>query len=200
MGSEMSTASDRGGRGYPRKRARTRRQLMVAGMSVLADHGPDGATVGEIARRAHVAPGTFYNHFADLDALVAAVVDELAAGVEIGREQLIAVEHDPAARVAIGTRQLLGLADVDPDTARAFVTLIATVPAFRGRIRSTVAAAIQDGIDEERFASSSAPMTADALVGAVMQWMRTRLAGESDGTPDDEHVALALRIAGLVTT
>ena len=37
-------------------------------------------TVGDVARRARVAPGTFYNHFPDLDTLVRAVVDELAAG------------------------------------------------------------------------------------------------------------------------
>ncbi|MCB0991290.1 MAG: TetR/AcrR family transcriptional regulator, partial [Acidimicrobiales bacterium] len=89
--------------GYPRKRARTRRQLLEAGSSVLAERGPDGATVGAIAAAAGVTPATFYNHFSSLNELVESVVAELAVGVEIGRDTLAAVENDPAARVVIGT-------------------------------------------------------------------------------------------------
>lgn len=185
-------------RGYPRKRARTRRQLMNAGMAALAERGPDGITVGGIARRASVAPGTFYNHFDDLEALTSAVVDELASGVEIGGEQLRAIEHDAAKRVAIGTQQLLDLAREHPDTARAFVALLATVPAFRARVRATVRLAIDDGIATGRFAVRSPAIVADALIGAVVQWMRSLLFGESDTTPDGERLELALQIAGLV--
>ena len=66
----MSDSNNTETGGYPRKRARTRRALLTAGMVVLAEKGPEGATVGEIARQAHVSSGTFYNHFvsiADLD-------------------------------------------------------------------------------------------------------------------------------------
>lgn len=185
-------------RGYPRKRARTRRQLLNAGMAALAEHGPDGVTVGEIARHARVAPGTFYNHFDDLEALTSAIVDELALGVEIGGEQLRAIEHDPAKRVAIGTQQLLDLAREHPDTARAFVALLATVPAFRARVRATVRLAIDDGIATGRFAARSPTIVSDALIGAVVQWMRSLLFRESDTTPDGERLELALHIAGLV--
>jgi AcrR family transcriptional regulator len=185
-------------RGYPRKRARTRRQLMSAGIAALAEHGPDGITIGEIARRAHVSPGTFYNHFDGLESITAAVVDELASGVEITGEQLRAIEHDAAARVAIGTQQLLDLTRDHPDTARAFVALLATVPVFRARVRSTVQLAIDDGIAAGRFADRSPAVVTDALIGAVVQWMRTRLSGESDATPDSEHIQLALQIAGMV--
>jgi AcrR family transcriptional regulator len=182
--------------GYPRKRARTRRQLMTAGMAVLADHGPDGTTVGAVARRARVAPGTFYNHFDDLDALIGQIVDELVTGVEIARELLVEVEHDAAARVAIGSMQLLALAADDPPTARAFTTLIATVPTFRTRVRGIVRGAITDGIEQGRFITRSADITADAVIGAVVQWMRTRLTGEQVGDDVTEHLALVLRIAG----
>jgi AcrR family transcriptional regulator len=185
--------------GYPRKRARTRRQLMDAGVVVLARTGREGATVGEVAREARVSPATFYNHFSDLDELTDAVVDDLAAAVEIGRELLTAVEHDPAARVAIGTRQLLDLAGDDPSTAQAFVTLLATVPAFRRRVRATVAGAVEAGIAEGRFTRQPVEVVVDALIGAVTQWIRTRLAGETDDAGDIARLTLALRIAGLAT-
>ncbi len=186
--------------GYPRKRARTRRQLMVAGMTVLARSGPDGATVGEVARLARVAPGTFYNHFDDLEAMVDAVVDALAGSVEIALERLRDVEYDVAAQVAIGTRQLLDLARIDPPTAHAFTTLVATVPAFRTRVRAAVSAAITDGIEQGRFERRPELVTADAVLGAVVQWMRTTLVGDADVTPEREYLELVLRIAGVEAT
>jgi hypothetical protein len=129
--------------------------------------------------------------------LVTAVVDELATGVEIGRDLLTDVEHDPAARVLIGTRQLLTLTVDDPVSARAFVSLMASVPELRTRVRSIVRGAVADGIDAGRFAPRDPDVTTDALLGAVLQWMRSRLAG--DAGPDQESAQLraALGIAGL---
>lgn len=165
-------------------------------MAVLAEHGPDGATVGAVARRARMAPGTFYNHFHDLDDAIAAVVDDLSTAVEIERERLAVVEHDAAARVAIGALQLLDLARHDPATASAFVTLLATVPEFRSRVRATVRRAIEDGITERRFVARSSDVTADAVIGATTQWMRTFLAGEHGATNDAEYLEIMLHIAG----
>ena len=150
----ISTSDDpRDSAGYPRKRARTRRQLLDAGIAAIADHGPAALTVGDVAGRAGVATGTFYNHFPSMADLVDAVTDELAGGVEIARSALEQVEHDPAARVAIGTRQLLRLTRADPSSARAFVSLLVTGTAFRTRVRATVRAAIDDGIQSGRLSS-----------------------------------------------
>lgn len=190
--SETSSTST----GYPRKRARTRRRLLEAGSSVLAERGPDGATVGAIAAAAGVTPATFYNHFSSLNELVDSVVAELAVGVEIGRDTLAAVENDPAARVAIGTEQLLDLAVVDPTAANAFVSLLASVPELRSRVRGIVIQAVADGIDSGRFRQRSAPVTADALLGAVVQWIRSALAGDTSGSRG-EQLAIALEIVGL---
>ncbi len=187
----------RAGDGYPRKRARTRRALLTAGMAVLAEAGPEGATVGAIAARAEVAAGTFYNHFPSLQALVEAVTDELASGVEIASDVLARIEGDAAARVVIGTRQLLALTDDDPTRARAFVSLLATIPELRSRIRRIVRGAIADGIDAGRFERASASAAADALVGAVVQWMRSRLTGEGADEPERELLVVALDIVGL---
>jgi AcrR family transcriptional regulator len=185
--------------GYPRKRARTRRALINAGRAELAQHGPDGLTVGEIARRAHVSAGTFYNHFDDLDTLLRTVVDELAGAVELIRQQLAQREPDPADQIAIGTLQFLRLTRDDPATARAFVALLANVPEFRARVRASVGAPIADGVAQKRFAPRSPIVTTDAILGAVVQWMRTRLSGDQDDASDADHVSLALHIAGLAS-
>ena len=162
--------------GYPRKRARTRRALLTAGMVVLAEKGPEGATVGEIARQAHVSSGTFYNHFVSIADLVEAVTGELSTGVEIGRDTLSTIENDPAMRVLLGSAQLLSLADDDPVAAAAFVALLATVPDFRDRVRQLVSGALADGIASGRFVEHDQMALTDAVLGSVVQWMRTSLA------------------------
>lgn len=162
--------------GYPKKRARTRRALLNAGMVVLAERGPDGATVGEIAKQAGVSTGTFYNHFLSIDDLVEAITGELSTAVEIGRDTLNVVEHDPAMRILLGSAQLLSLVDEDPSSAAAFVALLATVPVFRDRVRHLVGGALADGIAGGRFTGHDAMALTDAVLGSVVQWMRTGLA------------------------
>ena len=184
--------------GYPKKRARTRRQLLNAGMVVLADKGPEGATVSEIARTARMATGTFYNHFQSMPDLVEAVTDELATGVAIGHETLERIANDPASRVLLGTGQLLDLAHDDPASARAFVALLSTVPPFRARVRMVIAGAIEDGITAGRFAATSLDTTTDALLGAVVQWMRSILAGEAAASAArDDQFTIVLSLLGV---
>jgi AcrR family transcriptional regulator len=196
----ISTSDDpRDSAGYPRKRARTRRQLLDAGIAAIADHGPAALTVGDVAGRAGVATGTFYNHFPSMADLVDAVTDELAGGVEIARSALEQVEHDPAARVAIGTRQLLRLTRADPSSARAFVSLLVTGTAFRTRVRATVRAAIDDGIQSGRFVERSTDVTTDAVLGTVVQWMRSALEDEAGPEPEPELLRMVLVLVGVPT-
>lgn len=183
--------------GYPRKRARTRRLLITAGMAALAEHGPDGVTVADIAGRAKLAPGTFYNHFLSTQDLVEAICAELAGGVEIARDLLEQVENDPAARVALGTRQLLRMTVDDPLSARSFVSLLAGVPTFRERVRATVRDAIEAGIRSGRFVGRSPVLTTDATLGTVSQWMRSRLENEAGAETEREHLTMILALVGL---
>lgn len=185
--------------GYPRKRARTRRGLISAGMTVIAEKGPDGATVGEIARAAHVSSGTFYNHFLSIENLVDAITGELGTAVEIGRDTLTVIENDPAMRVLIGSAQLLRLVDDDAASAAAFVALLATVPTFRDRVRLLVSGALSDGIATERFVDNNVMALTDAVLGSVVQWMRTGLAqrGTAVRSDRDAHYRIMLSIVGV---
>ncbi|MFT7597678.1 MAG: AcrR family transcriptional regulator [Acidimicrobiales bacterium] len=183
--------------GYPKKRARTRAQLMHAGMIVLARRGPDGATVGEIAGEAGVASGTFYNHFPSLIDLVEEIAGQLQMTVEIASTILDSIENDPAIRVAIGSRQLLLLSSEDPAGAAAFVSLLAAIPTFRLRIRTVILGTVESGIEAGRFDVASAASATDAVLGAVVQWMRSDLADESGEEQLDDRVSLLLRLLGL---
>lgn len=183
--------------GYHRKRARTRRLLITAGMEVLARRGPDGATVGEIAGEAGVSPGTFYNHFPSLIDLVEAITGELQTGVEIASTTLDSIDNDPAIRVAIGTEQLLAMTTNDAASAAAFVSLLAAIPSFRLRIRSVIEQAVQRGVDTESFDVTDVGAATDAVLGSVVQWIRSDLARESTGVPVTDRATLILRLLGV---
>lgn len=183
--------------GYPRKRRQTRRRLTRAGLELLAERGLSGLTAGAIAGRAGVATGTFYNHFPSVDDLLAAIAQELGRGVEIGRDTLAAIEHDPAVRVAIGVLQLLEMADTDPQSASAFFILSAARPDFRARVRAIVQEAIADGVVGGRFDIEPNDAATNAVLGTTLQSMRSRVLGETTGEIAPDVAALILRLLGV---
>lgn len=79
---------------------------------------------------AGAATGAFPNHFPAVADFFAALAQDVGRGIEIGQAILIDIENDPAARVAIGTLQLLQMPDPDPAAASAFVMLVAMLADF----------------------------------------------------------------------
>lgn len=87
--------------------AERRERLMQTGLELLGTEGSSGTTVRSVCAHARLNPRYFYESFADLDALVLAVFDAVAA--DTTRAILAAAAtgspEDPraAARAAIGT-------------------------------------------------------------------------------------------------
>lgn len=183
--------------GYPKKRARTRQRLIRAGMRALAGTGPDSVTIAQVASLAGTAPGTFYNHFSSVAELIDEIAENLGSGVEIATEALEVVEHDPAARVAIGTLQLLELAEHDQVASAAFVALVAVLPDFRARVRGIVGRAISDGVQNGRFDVEPGAAPLNAVLGTSLQSMRSRALGEATALDHPQVVRLVLRVLGV---
>ncbi|MBA4761829.1 TetR/AcrR family transcriptional regulator [Sphingomonas sp.] len=78
---------------------RTRAALIAAGRQLFAARPIDAVSVDELVVEAGVAKGSFYNHFADKDGLLAAVVAEVRSGIEARIAQMNAGVKDPAVRV-----------------------------------------------------------------------------------------------------
>lgn len=71
----------------------TRRALLDAAEAVFAEHGYEAASVAEITRRAGVAQGTFYVHFADKHAAFLELVQHVNRSVrEAGARAIEGVE------------------------------------------------------------------------------------------------------------
>lgn len=193
----MTTVTPTEAGGYPRKRRRTRRRLIRAGLYTLAERGPGGISAGGVASVAGVATGTFYNHFPTVDDFFDAIAQDIGRGVEIGRATLSEIEHDPAARVAIGVLQLLQMADDDPVSAAAFVTLAAARPDFRARVRTLVGEAIDDGVRAGRFDVAADSASTNAVLGAALQSMRSLVLHETTHAEAARVAELILRLLGV---
>lgn len=183
--------------GYPRKRERTRRRLLHAGLASLAERGPAGVSAGGIATAAGVATGTFYNHFSTVDEFLDAIAQQVGRGIEIGQATLAEIEHDPATRVAIGVLQLLRMADTDPTSASTFVKLVGARPEFRARVRTIVSSAIVDGVNAERFDVEIGNASTNAVLGATLQSMRSLILGETTHAEAAGVARLVLRLLGV---
>ncbi len=102
----------------PRRRTRTREALLSAARGLMAARSRDGFTVDDIVHTAGVAKGSFYNHFADKQALV----DEVCKAIRAKEEGQIAAVNassaEPAVRIARAMAVYARLALTFPDEAR----------------------------------------------------------------------------------
>ena len=78
---------------------RTYAALIAAGRRLYSERPVDAVTVDDIVQAADVGKGSFYNHFADRDALVQAIYDEIRTNVEQAIDQANSDVADPARRL-----------------------------------------------------------------------------------------------------
>jgi AcrR family transcriptional regulator len=163
-----------------RRKLETRQALLDATHTLLASRNLDTLSVDEIAMRADVAKGTFYNYFADKDALAR----ELAARVRVRLEDEIARANaqveDPIARVARALCCVMRFGLREPQQAAAMMRLFphATDPAapLNAGVRGDVAA----GLSRRRIVAPSEASAIAAIVGVIMAGLNRVM----DLTPD----------------
>src|SRR5215472_12412671 len=83
-----------------RHKLRTREALLNAACSLLAERSIDALSVDEIADRADVAKGTFYNYFTDKDALAIELANNVRAHIEDEISRTNTEVKDPVVRIA----------------------------------------------------------------------------------------------------
>jgi AcrR family transcriptional regulator len=163
--------------------ARTRQAILDGALRALADHGPGGATMTEIAHASGVAKATLYNHFRTRDDVWAALaqreVDALGARLLRGAQSDL-VEALAGAALAVGSHP-----------ARAALsgrTLLDSQP--------TGSAARETALSKVRQALGAAGRVADlAAVDLVLRWLVSQLDRPGD-EPTVRSQAAALA-AGL---
>lgn len=161
-----------------KKKSRTRRQLLDAAVDVLAERG-EGFSIADVATRAGMSHGTFYNYFGDreelLDALVAHIVEEFASVAAREVE-----EPDAALRFARISARALASAVESPNTMRVALRLEAAQRALllAGPL-SYLQQDLVDGHRSGRFTESPDDATLDVILGSLLLAARRVVDGES---------------------
>lgn len=104
-----------------RRRTKTREALLSAGRGLMAARPRDGFTVDDVVQSAGVAKGSFYNHFADKEALT----DEVYRTIRVREESEIDAANEavrePAVRIARAMTVYARFALTSPDEARIII-------------------------------------------------------------------------------
>ena len=176
-------------RGY-RKKERTRRQLVAAGLRVLAERG-HGLTVSDVVAEADVSNGTFYNYFADREELIEAVAEHSALALAAAAAE--APIADPARRFALATARVLLHARADETWARVMLRLVGR-PGAGIDLSRYLREDLAEGHAQGRFNAGPDDANLDQVAGLVIMTIRRMVEGEA--LPDTPQRAVT---RGLVT-
>jgi AcrR family transcriptional regulator len=179
-------------RGY-RKKERTRRQLIAAGMRVLAEKG-QGLTVSDVVAEAEVSNGTFYNYFVDRDELLEALAEHSALSLAkaAARERL----EDPARRFAAATTSVLLRACEDDTWARVMLRL-ASRPGSGMDLSRYLREDLAEGFAKGRFDAGPDDATLDQVTGLIVMTIRRIVEGNATPDAPQQAVQRGLRALGV---
>lgn len=150
-----------------RRRQRTRAALLQAGQTLFAARSVDGVSIDDIVAAAEVAKGSFYNHFADKDALARTLADQARAGVEATVAHVGAGVDDPAERVARALAAFARQAVEYPEGVRMMLRLFHGAAIPDAPMNAGVRADLQAGLAAGRFSGLSLEAAVLMAVGVV---------------------------------
>lgn len=180
-----------------RRKRRTRSALLAAARSLFAERGLEHTTIAEIADRADVAVGSFYNYFATKEELLDALLEqELARQLELLQSRQRQVS-DPAEKISIAHRHLVLVAGSDPDWAWLMVRLEVPYRIAWAVLGRAAREDLQAGLAADRFDLANPALALNASGGALFSVIHAQLVGEGGHHADSEHAEGVLRSFGL---
>jgi AcrR family transcriptional regulator len=179
------------------KRARTRAQLVAAANALFARQAVEAVTVDDVIREAGVAKGTFYVHFKDLQALIAAVADELVKSIDELLQPVRLSIDDPALRIAYGCSCFIDKALSDPGWASLAVRMAATVARGGGVARRRLYEDLILHAKRLPKGSIRAELSLEIVVGIQLQVLGAIGEGRLASRHREGALAAILRAIGL---
>lgn len=159
-----------------RRKAETRRRLLVAARSLFVERGYDATRPQDIAREADVAAGTFYLHFDDKRAAFLAFTDEAAQELMDSLRSRKREDVDFEQSLFRALEGLLAYSDANPGVLRAAFADEAVIASgslrasLRDRLAENLAEGLEDGMRRGAIHRDYDPLlTAYAIVGLIQQ-------------------------------
>jgi len=153
-------------RNTQRKR-KTRSKLMRAAMHLMAESGVKGVTINQITEAADVGFGSFYNHFASLQAIYDALFDEMFESHGAAIQCITEAMTDPAERMSAGIRYALNRSDSDPAWGRFLLRTGFTVQLLEHGLGQHMLRDLNFGVTKGRF-SIHDPLIALVMCGGAV--------------------------------
>jgi AcrR family transcriptional regulator len=167
-------------RRHPRAE-RTRAALIAAGRRLFCERPVDAVTIDDIVQAAGVGKGSYYNHFADREALVRAITGEIRAGVERAIDAANAQVQDPAQRVARACCIYVRFALDEPERAGFLVRVLSGHTSLDAPLNRGLVDDISRGIAAGRFRVATLEAGVLYVLG-VTQMTLLRLVQEPSAT------------------
>jgi TetR/AcrR family transcriptional regulator, cholesterol catabolism regulator len=173
-----------------RKKQEVEHRIRTAALALFREHGYDATTVEEIAERADVAKGTFFNYFARKDALLEALADDLVGELF---DELGPVDRWEGTGRAQLLRLFTRVGDMtarDPELSK--IMMIENMRSFWMRteadplelefhalVRSVLTHAVErEEIDPETDVPLAAKLLEAAYVTTMIDWLKAGAPGE----------------------
>ena len=150
------------------KRARTCDQLLVAAQELLMEQSAPSLGIRQVTTRAGMVHATFYNYFADIEALLvnlSALVFAAHAGLVAPFRATIS---DPAMLFATITRQTLRCITDMPGHGRLLFDSGLPIDRFITGLRAAMAADVTEGIRQGVFAAPDPGIATSMVTGALL--------------------------------
>jgi AcrR family transcriptional regulator len=187
------------------RRARRRALLVDAGFDLLGTEGTAATTVRAVCAKAELNARYFYESFADIDALLVAVYDDVLGGLHQATSSVAASpDMAPIVVARIGLDCIVRFIDEDRRRARILYVEAVSNPALNRHRRETDIMAIttleQAAVEAagswpegERVSRIGAAMLIGGLSEVLLDWIDGRIDVTREQLVDDlAHLALAL--------
>ncbi len=195
-----------GGVAADERRAIRRAALMEAALDLFAEDGARGVSKRAICARARLNDRYFYEHFADADAVIEAIVqDATNRGLEAVNEVSQEAAPDIRAQVHATAVAALDFLTADPRRVQLLLRSHTSEVLQRARLESTraIARAMAAMISTTpRAGDLDSEMAAYALVSGAMEVIAGWLRGDFDAPQDHDSAVVAgllLKTADLST-
>jgi AcrR family transcriptional regulator len=179
---------------------RTRGALIAAGRQLFSEHPVDAVTVDDIVQAAKVGKGSFYNHFADREALLRTISGEIRASIERAVALANADVDDPARRVARAMCVYLRYATTEPESARVLARMQGGVTSLAAPLNRGLVDDIAEGLASARFSLATLEAGVLYVLGvthiALVRVLEEPMSGVAVGI-SQQLCALTLRGLGL---
>ena len=179
-----------------RRREETRSRLIAAARALIAEKGVAALRIQELAERADVGLGSFYNHFENKDELVEQVITESLQ--QVSEALLAGIEDaDAADLVTQSSHRIVRLAYDEPEFARLLVHLNNGDTLFATAIRPYAKRVVDAGLASGRFPVLDEEVALTVIIGGAFAVMRAAVDGEHPRGAEVAYAELVLRLLGV---